>query len=288
MKKFFQLFYLNPLIVLAFSSWLIFWSITYSDGGFTELKTFKTYELCKSLDDEEFVSCFKKNNDAYLRHVECKKNSVEVSPSKSYSSYCPRLSILNLIYPGPGNPAIDAAARSIMDSPSVFKRFVFNPNTFCNNNSSKPDKEYSQEELTAEYFLAQYNICSTELENSDYVFTKMRDVFSVNYLLIYLVMTLPVLALAIYWIKRNKPFITEVNLIETFSWLSDTKKFRINIVGTIAWLVAFYIVGVVTGEYRSLNPIEEREISLWIIYFVSLYPLTVLLISNYIYSADEK
>lgn len=274
MKNFFQLFYLNPLLVLAFSSWLIYLSFLYIEFNLTERKELDTYEVCKSFDGKEFISCFKENNVAYLKYERC-----ELAKGRSLTAelnWCEE------------TLAVDDTARSIMNDPASFKRYVFNPNTFCDNNAERPDEEFFKEDYVAESFINQYVICVKELDSSGYVFTTVKDVFSITNLLIYLVMTLPVLALAIYWIKRNKPFITEVNLKETFSWLSDTKKFRINIVGTLAWLIAFYIVGVVTGEYRSLNPIEEREISLWIIYFVSLYPLTVLLISNYIYSADEK
>ena len=95
------------------------------------------------------------------------------------------------------------------------------------------------------------------------------------------------LILFLFW--KNKVIIEQFKSQQTYEWLLRTKKFRTALVLSIIWFIFFFIALFTAAEFSELNPFKESEsLALWLVYLFSLYPLMALLVSYYLYSAENE
>lgn len=277
MKPFLKLFFLHPLIILASLYLIFFFTVAFTDRDITDLDgnsafygyhNIDSYEICESLEGAKFVDCFIENNYG-LSEIKSKEANGRGS---------------TLIFSDYMNVEVDNFAWDLRDSPELFKLFVKSPKLFCN-------QELKPKEYTGNYFLAKYN-CSVIMDNPENFNYKFRDFtygFSWIKLSIYLLIILSIFAGLAYWYVKFRPIITELQNDKTFIWLNNQKKFRIFLLTSIAWMIVSFIFLDSFISFDAFNPFNLYEPAmLWLSYFISIYPLAILLISYFIVTAEEE
>lgn len=305
MNQFIKLYLVYPIFLIAASIFFLF-SIEYIDSEKTKEVTVNTYDSCRGATD--FKSCVLDKHEALSRFVNCVSRYEQDAREIGSTAYLIRTieqGHLSGCYDGYEFPKDSLVhyerAAELINKPIVFKEFIKTPGKLCN--AAILNKKYSELKYPLTIgdlrkgktitWVDAHNRCDESgnpASNSrQYKFTHYQDRFLWNELLFFLLFFIPSsLILIFFW--RNKKVINKLlKDQQTYSWLSNKKKFRTALVLSLGWLAFFFIVLFSNGDFSGFNPFNERQsFELWLVYLFSLYPLMTLLISYFIYSAEEN
>ena len=294
MNQFIKLYLIYPIILIVTLTFFIA-SLSYIDVKKTEIVNVDTYDACKEASD--FKSCVLDKHEPLSRFVNCVGDlGKENQQSAEYFLRKYHQGTLSGCYEGyeiwVDSLAHYEKAAELLSQPNQFKAFIKMPGKICN-----PDIEVTEigELLGGKKVTLQdgYNRCDEFGNPSDrsinFTFRHSENKFIWSEFLLFLVMFMPSsLILFLFW-KNKKVIIEQFKSQQTYEWLLRTKKFRTALVLSIIWFIFFFIALFTAAEFSELNPFKESEsLALWLVYLFSLYPLMALLVSYYLYSAENE
>lgn len=302
MNQFIKLFLIYPLLLIAAIIIFLSTSVNYIETEKTRVVKVNTFDACREVSD--FKSCVLDKHKSLSRFVNCVGDFGKLEKG-SYAE------IYNRIEQGDltgcyGGYELDKdslvhyeKAAELINNLDLFKEFINEPGKLCNDNiKSQFSRKITKSPINAfiggtSSWRDNYNRCdesgSPAADSRNYTFTHDEDRFLWKELLIFLVFFLPsTLALIFFW--RNKSVIAKLlQDQQTYSWLLIKRKFRTALVLSLSWLALFFIVLFSQADFSGFNPFTESGASgLWFVYLFSFYPLMTLLISYFIYSADNE
>lgn len=122
------------------------------------------------------------------------------------------------------------------------------------------------------------NIDSTLPESSRFSFE--TKVFSYTAFFIAISPLLILIGFIYFIFNKYPPMLSS----ETVSWMNNRKQFRIFLVVSIAWTLAFFTYSMV--ENNTINPFDDDDA--WLPVILGLYPLLTFLITYFIVSAEDE
>ena len=304
MNQFIKLFLIYPLLLIPIILIFAGSSIDYLEQNKTTEVKINTFDVCESAPD--FQSCVIKKHEPLSRFINCiseypaKKLAKELKFGPEYRvgnlEYIDSI-LLQGCYGGYTIPRDSLVhykrAAELIKEPNLFKDFIKVPGKLCDGDI-KNYQEFKSNKKGMIRLKDQFNLCD-ELGNptyntESYIFSHYKNKFLWKKLLRYLTFFFIPSTLALIFFWRNKSVIaTLLQDQQTYSWLLIKRKFRTALVLSLAWLALFFIVLFSQADFSGFNPLTESGASgLWFVYLFSFYPLMTLLISYFIYSADNE